>query len=726
MKFERLVTISMAAAGLMMAHQVAGKAARDSIYLSTFPASDLPKVVMAAAATAFLLTFVSARLMGEYGPRRVVPAGFLLSALLHVAEFWLLGRNSGVAAVLVYLHIAGFGAVLLSGFWSVANETYDPASAKLFFGRIAGGGTAGGILGGLAAERTAVLMPGAGILLVLAGFHLLCGLTLTGSSWLTGSGTQRVQGGSLEETLTPGEVLKRAPFLRDLAVLVLLGTISAAFVDYLFKAGAASTIGKGAPLLRFFAVFYTSIQIVTLLIQTMLTRPSLVRLGLSRTVGSLPAANSLMAGAGLLFPAFPVFAAARGAEYALRGSLFRSGYELLYTPVAPAEKRAAKTLIDVAADRAGDAFGAGVIQLLLLAPAAFLTTELLGLTLAASLAALWMASRLDQKYTGALEKRLLEHAVEVELDDIHDSTTMSAVLRTRTMAGHARPAQAQAAKPKVGPEQEDPVMAGLAALRSGRLETVIESLHREGPFDEIEYPQLVRLLAWDAVAEDARKALELAGDGVSGLLADRLLDPGEAFAIRRRVPRILARGDSQRSFNALLEGLSDKRFEVRYQCARALDYMHSRHPQLAAPRELIFRIAAAELRLAEGVLDSRHLLDKPDAESELAYLDSTVGGDADKNAEFMVSLLATILPREPLQVSFRAFHSEDRQLRGLAVEYFDSVLEGDAREAFRTYVRAERAKPQREPQSILNELLVTGEPREAKESAKESGGDARS
>lgn len=711
----------MFAAGLMMAHQVAGKAARDSIFLSTFPVSDLPKAVMAAAAVALLLTFVSARAMTAYGPRKVVPAGFLLSSLAHGAEWLMLNKVPEGAAVLVYMHIVGFGAVLLSGFWSIANEAFDPASAKQQFGRIAGGGTAGGILGGLIAERTAALLPGADILLVLAAFHLLAGSALAALGRMAGGWSKPARGGSLDESLSPAEVLRRAPFLRDLAMLVLLGTLSAAFVDYLFKAGAAASFGKGAPLLRFFAVFYTSIQIITLVVQTSLTRLSLEKLGLSRTVGGLPAANSFMAGAGLLFPVFPVFAAARAAEYTMRGSLFRSGYELLYTPVAPAEKRAAKTLIDVATDRAGDALGAGIIQVLLLFTGAFLTTELLGLTLAASLAAAWIANRLDHKYAGALEQRLLDHAVELDIDDIHDSTTMSAVLRTRTLAKQPRTAVSVSVQDKAQPRAVDPVLEGLAALRSGKIETVLASLRRKERFDDVEYPQIVRLLAWDPVADEARKVLDRAGPRVTGLLADHLLNPDESFSIRRRSPRILARHNSQRAFSALIEGLSDARFEVRYQCARALDYMHTRNTGLQAPRELIFQIVAGELGQNHSILESRQLLDQPDEEAELAYMDQTVGGAADKNAEFIVSLLATILPREPLRVAFQAFHSGDRLLRGLAVEYFDSVLEGQAREAFRSYVREEAFRLHREPQKIMEDLLASGD----KQKAIGSGGDAQ-
>jgi hypothetical protein len=44
--------MDMAVAGLMMAHQVAGKAARDGIFLSQFSASDLPKIMAAAALVA--------------------------------------------------------------------------------------------------------------------------------------------------------------------------------------------------------------------------------------------------------------------------------------------------------------------------------------------------------------------------------------------------------------------------------------------------------------------------------------------------------------------------------------------------------------------------------------------------------------------------------------------------------------------------------------------------
>ena len=43
------------------------------------------------------------------------------------------GRTDGAlraVVTMVYLHLVGFGAILLSGFWSVANEVFDPREAK--------------------------------------------------------------------------------------------------------------------------------------------------------------------------------------------------------------------------------------------------------------------------------------------------------------------------------------------------------------------------------------------------------------------------------------------------------------------------------------------------------------------------------------------------------------------------------------------------------------------
>ncbi|HEY0991753.1 MAG TPA: Npt1/Npt2 family nucleotide transporter, partial [Kofleriaceae bacterium] len=134
----------------------------------------------------------------------------------------------------------------------------------------------------------------------------------------------------------------------------------------------------GGSLLRFFAIFYTATSLATFLVQTTATRRVLEKLGVARTVLSLPAVLAAGGAVALIAPGLAVVASARGAETMVRGSLFRSAYELLYVPVAPEEKRTAKALIDVGGERLGDLAGAGLITLVVLVLPAASHTALLG------------------------------------------------------------------------------------------------------------------------------------------------------------------------------------------------------------------------------------------------------------------------------------------------------------------------------------------------------------
>ena len=691
----------MAVSAIMLAHQVAGKAVRDSFFLSNYPASDLPKMVIAAAAATVLFVLLFARAMGRLGPQRLVPAGFFISSMLHIAEYRVMAGNPALWSVLIYVHIVALGAILLSGFWSLMAETFHPRSAKQIFGRIAGAGTLGGIAGGLMAERIAALFSASSVLLLLAALHLLsAGVLLSLRS--SGSGSRRAES---REHIPPLELFRRAPYLGVIAVLVLAGTTQAAILDYLFKAGAGATFAKGAPLLRFFAVFYTVTQVLTLFAQIFLVPKALQRFGIGHTILALPVGVGAGALGALFAPIFPVFALFRSMESGLRGSMFRAGYELLYTPVPEAEKRAAKPLLDVGCDRAGDALGSGIVQLMLWFGAAFIPSGLLGAMLALAAAGIWAALRLDPAYSGLVQQRLVDRAVELDLDDIHDSTTRSAIARVRV--GNPPPAVPTSdliPLPEPGP---DPLLDVMKELRSGDPRRVLAALKE---ISQSKQPmiasQLVLLLAWDEVSDAVRETLQKAAGPITGLLIDHLIDPGVEFAIRRRIPRILAQSDSPFAIQGLIAGLSDLRFEVRFQCSRALDSLVQRRSDLKVPADLVFAAVERELQVARPIRESRRLLDARDASDANTFLDEILRERANETLEHIFSLFASVLPREPIKIAFRALHTEDPALRGLATEYLDSVLRTRIREGLWEMIEI---KPAREPSDAhrdpLSELL---------------------
>ena len=74
----------------------------------------------------------------------------------------------------------------------------------------------------------------------------------------------------------------------------------------------------------------------------------------------------------------------------------------------------------------------------------------------------------------------------------------------------------------------------------------------------------------------------------------------------------------------------------------------------------------------------------------------------------MFSLLAIVLPREPLKVAFRALHSDDRILRGLALEYLGTSLPSGCFSRLLGFVEYTPApKTGRDPHTVLEELMAS-------------------
>jgi hypothetical protein len=658
----------MLVAGLMLAHQVASKAVRDAAFLGAWRAEALPAMVIATAVAVVLAVPLYARLLSRFGPRVVVPAGFLLSAVGHAVEWRLSSRNPWVA-VAIYLHVAGLGAMLMSGFWSLISELFDPKSAKASYGRIAAAGTIGGLLGGLSAARAATQSADAALLL-LAGLHALCavGILWLGRTALTPAAVVSDRSTRLFDL----GALRAAPHVRMLALIVVLSSAGAAIVDYLLKSNAQLVYPPGE-LLRFFAVFYAVVQIAAFLAQAGVAY--IVRtFGLGRTISSLPAGLGITGVAAFFFPGFPMFVAMRGVESVLRASMFRSGYELLFVPMDPAEKRRTKTFLDVTCDRAGDALGASVVQVLLLAgTAAILPRELqlLAITIVLAAAGIWLGRRLDVMYLGVIERRLVTHA---ERTPIVVGSEMGWTILEMATPLKGRPAEPRAAAAPLAPAPpEDPRMRALADLRSGDRRRVEDALDKLVKPDAMLITQVIQLLAWDDVVARARKVLESAAASHVGLLVDALVDADTDFAIRRRLPRVLGTLSSDLALRGLLQGLDDARFEVRYQCSHAIDRMLSRNTGLAVDPVRVMAVVDRELSVSPQVWQGYRLIDRAEGDAVPATQEAQAER-AQENVTHVFSLLAAVLPREPLQVAFRGIRSDDASLRGLALEYLDGVL----------------------------------------------------
>ncbi|HEU4681116.1 MAG TPA: hypothetical protein VFS51_05185, partial [Gemmatimonadales bacterium] len=449
-------------------------------------------------------------------------------------------------------------------------------------------------------------------------------------------------------------------------------------LDYVFKARASAATATGEELLRLFGLFYTVTALLGIFIQVSSLRALLARFGIVRSAAFLPAGVSVGAVGAFLIPGLVPVLLARGAEVVLRNSLFRAAYELLFTPVAPREKRATKLLLDVGAARVGDIAGAMLIQSALVLAGAAAGRILLGVTVALSVGALAVARRLHLGYVRALEGSLQRQAADLP-DPIQDDA--AALLQTVggfDLSGfrsglHQQPGPAPSPtveRPGLVAQPPAPTLA--RAVDAGDLEE-IQRILANGTLNADLIEPAIELLAWDRVAPHAIKALRAAARPHTALLLRHLLDPHEDFAIRRRLVSVLADFRTAETFNGLFDAMRDRRFEVRFRAARALSHLAGVMPELRVERERVFSVVLREMAVERGLWESRQLVDLPDDES--SPMEAEILRDrADRSLEHIFTLLSLVFPPETLRLAFHGLHTNDPHLRGTAIEYLETVL----------------------------------------------------
>ena len=659
-----LTRVAMTTAAIMVMHQVAAKAFRDAAFLRAWPAAALPLMTIATAVlTGAVVPFFSG-LLARFPSVAVVSVGFAVSAAGHVAE-WTFFNGGRAVAVVVYLHLAAVGALLLSGFWAIVAERYDPEGARASYGRIAAAGTAGGIAGSFAAERLASEFAPGAVLVLLAILHVLCAagvVTMRRAPALLPR-SRSGEGSGVREAF-------RSPYVRTIAVFVVLTSAAAAMIDFLLKSNVRAAFGTGPDLLRFFALYYGTVQVVTFVAQTVSGR-AVHQFGVSGTVNALPAGVGIASIAALIAPGWPVLTALRGSEAVLRNSLFRGGYELLFVPMDAATRRRAKAILDVLCDRAGEAAGSAIVQLLLAVGVVSITSSVLRAAVLLAIAAIWVGRRFGALYIDVVADELVKHRDAPPVNLVSEAGWTLVQMPSKTASDHVDPA-AIGGRELRRPAPLDPELELLADLRSDDVTRVTSALGRRSTFERIHVAQVMTLLAWDHVLPVARDALEELAPAHPGMLIDALLDPATDFAIRRRLPRILGTVASRRSLDGLVSALNDERFEVRYHASRAINRILEKNGELSVDHARMIAMIERELSVPPQLWRGYRLLDRPEIEDQPHT--SLPAETSSRQVEYIFLLLSTIVARAPLDAAVRGVRSPNAGVRGLAIEYLDQVL----------------------------------------------------
>ncbi len=340
-----------------------------SKFISGLGADNLPYVQLAAGLLIGVLMQLYSSGIARLPRRAVIPVTQAGAAALLVL-FWFLFQ-SGASWVSVAFYVMGLilGILLISQFWTLANDIYDARQAKRLFGFIGGGASLGGAMGAaltsLAVEEVGtdnLLLVSAAILGVCVALVIAIERRERVESDFTAIGRERGVGGG-----EAFRMLSASRHLQVIAWVIALAAIGATIIEQQLNMAAAALKGEGSTdaITAFLAQVTFYLSIIGFLVQVGLTSRIHRSLGLAFALLILPVSLGTTAAIILLNSALWAPAAARVLDTSLRYSIDKTTREVLFLPLPSELKYRAKPFVDVTMDRFAKAVGALLLLVLI-------------------------------------------------------------------------------------------------------------------------------------------------------------------------------------------------------------------------------------------------------------------------------------------------------------------------------------------------------------------------
>src|SRR5450432_3247904 len=333
--------------------------ARDALLLTRLPLRAIGIAYIAAAVCVLPAAGWAARSSQRFGVRSTLVGGLIVEAGLLCLLFAI--PTNGVSTVAIYAVCSLVGAVLVPLFWSLLGSSLTVVQARRLLGPVGAAGALGAVVGSGAAAGILSVVHTKALLLVSAGVFV-------GTSALVARGpaseARKAPLAPGARAPTPLQIGREEPFVWRIAALALASTAAVVALDYFFKWSVARNVSH-QHVARFIAIFYTVLNAIALVGQ-LLGSASLVRqTGVATALVVAPfllfcgAIGTLATGGALAF-----VLVLKTIDGLLRNSVHRIATELIYLPVRPTLRTAAKPFIDGALTRAAQAaVGAALLGL---------------------------------------------------------------------------------------------------------------------------------------------------------------------------------------------------------------------------------------------------------------------------------------------------------------------------------------------------------------------------
>lgn len=324
----------------------------NSLFLSELTSEALPTAYLLTAVVAVLFSMVYDRILWSFKLNRVIFGTLIFCASLFGLFCFLLNYHPENTGWLYapYLFVAIFGLLTTSQFWILANMVFNVREAKRLFGFIGSGAIAGGIFGGYLTSFLTRFIPSENLLLVAALLLLVC-IPISGYLW-----KHYVHSSKIEKPhktrlgSSPWEMIRKNRLLVLITGTVGISVIVAKLVDYQYSHFAAEKITNPEELTAFFGFWFSTLSVVSLLIQLFLSKSILRWFGVGKALMFLPLGILIGSILLLVIPELWVVVLIKIADGSFKQSLNKAASELTYIPIPLEVRKHTKPFVDIVVD----------------------------------------------------------------------------------------------------------------------------------------------------------------------------------------------------------------------------------------------------------------------------------------------------------------------------------------------------------------------------------------
>jgi AAA family ATP:ADP antiporter len=550
-----------------------------SKFISGLGADNIPYVQLAAG---LLIGIIMERYsaIARRIPRRYVIPATLGSMAVVLVGFWVLFKTAGEwVSVAFYLLGLILGILLISQFWTLANDIYDPRQAKRVFGLIGGGSSLGGI-SGAGLTTLVVNRLGTGNLLLVSSAILVFCTVLVVLIVRREQGAGRAAGGVAEEEGVSGQealkLLRESKHLQVIALVIGFAAIGAGLIEQQLNMAAEAFKGRGATdsLTSFLAQVTLYLSAIGFLIQVFLTSRIHRRLGVGFALLVLPTSLGATGIVMLLNAALWAPAMARILDTSLRYTLDKTTREVLFLPLPLEIKYRAKPFVDVSVDRFAKGLSA-LLALVLIKPwgLGFTWQQISYASLVVTGLWIFTALRAKKEYQAAFRRSIENRVIEAEQVRLEqaDLSTVEALVE------------------ELAYPDEERVLYAIGLLES------LDKRHLVTPLLLHHTSERVRVRALLALEASRPELRERWGPAVEKMLADGSVE------VRAAAVQALAAIRAERSAELMRAHLADR--DPRVATIAALTLAGSSREADVAAAEAAFQRLAGDTR--EAAADGR-------------------------------------------------------------------------------------------------------------------------